>query len=274
MPEPAQARTPLDDPRPAREGPVYFFADSHLTTRRTESERAREARLDAFLAHVVEHASRLYILGDLFDFWFEYRHAIPAGHLQVFRRLYELRDAGVPVTFLAGNHDYWCVGFLSRELGVETHAGPVSATLQGRKIWMAHGDGLIARDWGYRALRRVLRNRWCIAAYRLIHPDIGVPLAHNSSSGSRHVTEQRDIALGAYREQVILPKFREGYDAVLLGHIHVPIHEKEPDGKEFMFVGDWLRSFTYATLTNGVFAHRRWEGAEAEIPGDERRPGT
>jgi UDP-2,3-diacylglucosamine hydrolase len=243
-----------------RSGPVYFFADTHLTTRRTPAERAREARLDAFLAHVVERASRLYILGDLFDFWFEYRHAEPAGYHWLFRRFMELREAGIPVTFLAGNHDYWCADFLAREFGVETHAGPVAATLQGRRIWMAHGDGLIRRDWAYRALRQVLRNRWCIAAYRLLHPDLGIPLAHGSSEGSRQVTEQREIALGAYRREVVLPRLREGYDAVLLGHIHVPIHEHEAEGGEFMFLGDWLRAYTYATLEAGVLTQRRWDG--------------
>lgn len=240
-----------------RTGPVYFFADAHLTTRRTASERAREARLDGFLAHVVERASRLFVLGDLFDFWFEYRHAVPIGYHWLFRRFLELREAGVPVTFLAGNHDYWCMDFLARELGVETHADPIGVTLQGRRIWMAHGDGLIHRDVGYRLLRRMLRNRACIAAYRLLHPDLGIPLAHGSSSGSRAVTEQRDIALGAYRREVVLPRLAEGFDAVLLGHIHVPIHQREGDG-EFMFLGDWLRAFTYATLEDGVLTQRRW----------------
>ena len=171
--------------------PVYFMSDAHLTTRPVPEERARSKRVTDFLAHVRDTGSGLYIIGDLFDFWFAYKHALPGGHFQLYRRFYELGEAGVPMTFLAGNHDFWCVDFLAEEFGMATHPDPISAEIQGRKIWMAHGDGLVKKDWGYRAMRKVLRSPFCIAAYRIIHPDIGIPLAHDSSTHSRGVTSER-----------------------------------------------------------------------------------
>jgi len=242
---------------PNPHAPVYFFSDAHLTTRRIPDEIERERRVARFLAHVRDHASRLYILGDLFDFFFLYRHAIPSGHLGLSRRLHEIREAGIPTTFLAGNHDYWCLDFLSREFDIETHPDPISVELQGRRMWLAHGDGLVKRDWGYRVLRRVLRNPLCIGAYRLLHPDLGIPLAHGSSSTSRQYTENRELAIEAYDREVVQPRVEEGYDAVLMGHIHVPTHRREGE-KDFFFLGDWMRTCTYVTLERGAFARHRW----------------
>ena len=193
------------------------------------------------------------------DFWFSYRHAIPAGHIWLYRRLLELRERSIPTTFLAGNHDYWCLDFLREEFDVTTHGEPISVEHQGLKLWLAHGDGLIRRDGAYRVLRRILRNRLCIGAYRLLHPDLGIPLAHSSSDTSRHHTEQRDPAPDHYWAEVAEPKFAEGYDAVILGHIHIPTH-READGRHMFFLGDWLDSFTYLVLENGRFDHRRWDG--------------
>ena len=238
---------------------VYFFADCHLTTRRTPEEEARNQRLDRFLVHVRDYASHLYILGDLFDFWFEYRHAIPSGHLWLFRRFYEIREAQIPVVFLSGNHDYWCMDFLSREFGFEVSPRPIEASHQGRRMWLAHGDGLIQRDWAYRILRQVLRNPFAIWAYRTLHPDLGISLALSSSSSSRHVTELRDLAQEAYLEEVVKPRFAEGYDSVIMGHIHIPTHISE-GGRDFIFLGDWITKFTYVTLEEGAFRQQAWEG--------------
>ncbi len=257
------------------EKPIFFLADAHLTTRRVPEEMARERRVAGFLAYARDHASHVYILGDLFDFWFEYRHALPGGHFQLYRRLYELAEAGVRTTFLAGNHDFWCLQFLAREFGIETHPDPIEVTHQGRRIWLAHGDGLIRKDWGYRALRRILRNRLCIAAYRIVHPDLGIPLAHDSSTTSRNYTEERDIDWSAYWDEVVIPRFSEGYDAVLMGHIHVPTH-RQRDGKDFFFVGDWMGPCTFVSLSGGRFQHLRWEttGPEPYVETGSRAPAS
>ncbi len=207
--------------------------------------------------HVREHASKLFILGDLFDFWFEYRHAIPIGQFNILRRLLEIRENGIPIVFLAGNHDYWCGDFFRREIGMETHTDPFAVELQKRRIWLAHGDGLVRGDWGYRVLRKILRNRLCILGYRLVHPDLGIPLAHASSSSSREHTGEREIDPERFLAEVARPKFQEGFDGVILGHIHSPFHVREAD-RDFIILGDWIRHFSYVTLTDGVFEPHRW----------------
>jgi UDP-2,3-diacylglucosamine hydrolase len=238
--------------------PVYFFSDAHLTTTRKPGEAARSSRLERFLVHVRENASKLIILGDLFDFWFEYRHAIPAGQFNILRRLQEIRENEIPIVFIAGNHDYWCGDFFRREIGMETHADPITLELQGRHLWLAHGDGLVSGDWGYRVLRKVLRNRLCILGYRMLHPDLGIPLAHASSSSSREHTREQKVDVERFLTQVARPRFRDGYDAVILGHIHKPVHVRE-EGRDFIFLGDWIRHFTYVTLTGGALEQHRWE---------------
>ncbi len=240
--------------------PVYFFSDAHLITRRDPAETARGLRLESFLRHVRESASRLIILGDLFDFWFEYRHAVPSGHFNILCRLLEIREAGIPIDFVAGNHDYWSGDFLRREIGAVCHTDPIALELQGRKIWLAHGDALARGDWGYRVLRKILRNPLCIAGYRLLHPDLGIPLALASSSTSRGHTARGRVDVEKYLTEVARPKFREGFDSVILGHIHKPVHVQDDSG-EFLFLGDWLYHFSYATLTDGRFEQHTWPAA-------------
>jgi UDP-2,3-diacylglucosamine hydrolase len=242
------------------EGRIYFFSDAHLSARRTLLEIEKARRLDSFLAHVRDRGSALYVLGDLFDFWFEYRHAIPSGHLWLFRRLAEIRDRAIPMTFIPGNHDYWCIPFLRREFGFTTSDAPIALTLQGRRAWLAHGDGLIRRDRAYRALRKVLRSRLCIGAFRLIHPDLAAPFALLTSDTSAAYTETRCPEPDEYLVEVVRPKFAEGFDAVVMGHVHIPTHVQE-GGKDFLFLGDWIRHFSYVTLEGGVFSLHNWTAA-------------
>src|SRR5262249_41363007 len=141
MPEPAAA---------------YFFSDAHLGAESREREADREARLHDFLTSLRGQATELYIVGDLFDFWFEYRSAIPRRHFATLAALQRLRESGVAITYLNGNHDFWLGPFLRDELGVHTHDGALALELQGHRIWLHHGDGLGGGDLGYRLLRKVL----------------------------------------------------------------------------------------------------------------------
>src|SRR5262245_38654941 len=157
---------------------AYFLSDAHLGTESAEREAPREARLIEFFESLPGRAESLFIVGDLFDFWFEYSTAIPRRHFKTLCALRRLREAGVEITYLAGNHDFWLGGFLSNELGIHTREGPVTVEKQGRRAWIHHGDGLIGGDLGYRMLKKILRNRVNIRLYRWLHPDLGIPLAH------------------------------------------------------------------------------------------------
>ena len=236
---------------------VYFFSDAHLGADSADREAAREQSLHDFLTSLIGRASHLYIVGDLFDFWFEYRNAIPRRHFGTLAALRQLRQAGVAITYLNGNHDFWLGPFLTRDMGIRTHSGPLSVTHQERRIWMHHGDGLLTGDLGYRLLRRVIRHPVSIALYGLLHPDIGIPLANWFSRQSRHTRELRQFDLDRLWSRIALPHFAEGHDAVMVGHLHTVLERRE-DGRCFFVLGDWIERMTYVVLDGGEFRLRTW----------------
>jgi UDP-2,3-diacylglucosamine hydrolase len=236
---------------------VYFLADAHLGADPREQEAAREARLHEFLTSLAGRASALYIVGDLFDFWFEYRTAIPRRHFGTLAALKRLRDAGVNITYLNGNHDFWLGPFIRDELGIHTHLDGLALDLQGHRIWLHHGDGLGGGDLGYRVLKKVLRSPISIALYRLLHPDIGIPFAHVVSRWSRHSRGDRPLDGDRLWTRVASPRFAEGFDTVMVGHFH-HAWERREGARSFFMLGDWIETFTYVVLRDGAFALESW----------------
>ena len=247
--------TPMREPFAPKPGPVVFLSDAHLGAPTGPAERA--AWLVQFLEGLPRRIGGLLIVGDLFDFWFEYRHAIPKAHFQVCRVLAEITRSGVPVLYFGGNHDFWAGSYLRDEIGLQVTDGPATLEIQGRRIFVAHGDGLGSGDIGYRMLKAILRNKVCIALYRWIHPDIGVPLAYRISTVSRRHTLPREILLAKLLREIARPRLKEEHDAVVIGHVHDPVHLRSPSG-EFLILGDWIDNFTYAVLEDGRFSLRRF----------------
>lgn len=245
---------------PNHEGIIYFISDAHLGAEGLSEERVKQRRLTSFLEAIAPEAKKLYIVGDLFDFWFEYRTVVPNRHYWILWALSDLVRSGIRVIYIAGNHDFWVGPFLSTELGLETFTEPISTVEQGLKLFIAHGDGLAGkRDIGYRILRKILRNPVNIWLFRVVHPDIGVPCAKFFSSLSRR--NARGEHLSAYSEecrQTALAKLTEGFDAVILGHTHQPILERTGD-RAYLNLGDWIRSFTYGKLSKGRLSLEKWE---------------
>ncbi|MGH7681926.1 MAG: UDP-2,3-diacylglucosamine diphosphatase [Candidatus Eiseniibacteriota bacterium] len=241
-------------------GCAYFIADAHLGQGSEESNRIRERDLLAFFDRVAEERAALYVNGDLFDFWFEYGHAIPKRFVSVLQGLGGLRRRGLPVLYVGGNHDFWIGNYLTRELDVAFTDQPLTLALQGRKIFLAHGDGLGPGDGGYKLLKRVLRNPLARGMFRWIHPDVGIPLARSVSHTSRHHAPRPDRTEAALVGRIATPGWKEGHDAVVVGHFHTPIHYKGADG-EFLVLGDWMERRTYARLTEGQFALEEFRGA-------------
>ncbi len=237
--------------------PVVFFSDVHLGAESKDREVEREARLHAFLNSLAGRFSRLVIVGDLFDFWFEYRTAIPRRLFPTLEILSRLRQGGLAIDYLNGNHDFWLGPFLSKDLGITTHHGAMTMESGGRRLWIHHGDGLIGGDLGYRVLKRVLRHPASIALYRLIHPDLGIPLAHRVSGGSRQLQGHKVLPAERLWNEVAQPRFREGFDAVVIGHFHHAFERRE-EGHEMFVLGDWIRHFTYLTLEGRELTLRRW----------------
>ncbi len=237
--------------------PVYFISDAHLGSGPNLDLRRRT--LVDLLSGLKGRASHLYILGDLFDFWFEYRHAIPKGHFQVLAAIADLVVSGMPVAYFGGNHDFWCGSFLREEIGLDVHQQPAVVRHQGRRIFLAHGDGIASGDLGYRLLKGLLRHRLAIALYRMVHPDLGIPFAYLVSKTSRPHALPFDRILRRYLRNVARPRFAEGNDAVVIGHIHTPTHLRDARGNDFLIIGDWLDHFTFVRLEKGSFHLERYD---------------
>jgi UDP-2,3-diacylglucosamine hydrolase len=228
--------------------PAYIVSDIHLGAVPRETERA----FRRFLDHAAEHAASLLINGDLFDFWFEYRTVIMREHFRVVAKLAEVVEAGIPVSFVGGNHDAWAGSFLRDEVGVTLLDGPVELDIGGRRALVAHGDGVGRGDYKYRALRKVIRHPASIAAFRSLHPDMGRRIAGFASS-TEHKADTGDVAAngraafiqGWAEEQLArLPRV----ELVVAGHAHVPAVVEVQPGRFYANSGDWIRSYTYLVL--------------------------
>jgi UDP-2,3-diacylglucosamine hydrolase len=236
---------------------VHFLSDAHLGAQRASLEQGREARLHDFLLALPGRATELFIVGDLFDFWFEYRTAIPRRHFRTLAILARLREAGIPITYLNGNHDFWLGRFFRDELGIETVDGAVTLERQGRRTWVHHGDGLIGGDLGYRALKALIRHPLSLGAYQLLHPDLGIPLAHHVSNWSRHSRGTRPLQGDRLWNEIAAPRFAEGFDSVVIGHFHHAF-ERHDGNRQLVVLGDWIERFTYGLLRGGELTLETW----------------
>jgi UDP-2,3-diacylglucosamine hydrolase len=240
--------------------PCYVISDVHLGHAPDAVERA----LLGFLRSLPGRAGSLMINGDLFEFWFEWRTVVPRSGVRVLAALMDLRDAGIPMTMIAGNHDCWG-GDVLRDAGVAFQTGPWEGVLGGWRTRVEHGDGLRAReDRGYRALRRVLRNPLAIRAYRLLHPDFATRLAMGSSQTSRNY-QPRDEGRGLRDVAASTLSARRELELLIYGHSHVAVLERMPSGNVYANAGSWLDAPTYLVATPERIVLREWRGS-AEGP--------
>lgn len=242
---------------------VYFMSDAHLgvPNERRSAEDHQDA-LISFLRHVGDTGRELYIVGDLFDFWFEYRSSIPTTGARVLFELYALVQRGVRVVILPGNHDIWLGSYLSDQVGLEVRSNPIEIGLDGKKLFVTHGDEFNA-DLGFSISRMILKNSLCIRLFRLLHPDLGVALgrwtSHLSDERARLVARDDRRVYETAAEKLI----REGHDIVVCGHYHKAIDLKIRDGR-LIVLGNWIRSDTYAVMENGDIRLMRWMGDRGE----------
>ena len=230
---------------------VFFLSDAHLGADDDNREQIKLKKLFAFFDMVKEQGEKLYILGDLFDFWFEYRTAIPKQHLKVVFKLASLIEENIPIHYITGNHDFWLGDFLSKEVGLVVHRDHTEATEDGLRLFLIHGDGLSPSDWAYRLfVRATLRNRLAIWLYKLIPPDLGIPLAKAVSSSSRNITSGRETGFLKDYEIYAEKKLTEGYDVVIIGHTHEPVLKRYEKGL-YLNTGDFYYNFSYGKLVDG-----------------------
>lgn len=237
---------------------IYFASDFHLGIPDRDASLVREKKLVAWLDMAAKDAAEIYLMGDLFDFWFEYKTAIPKGYARLLGKLAEVTDAGIPVHLFRGNHDMWAFNYLTTEMNIILHRDPEFRTFSGKHFYLAHGDGLGPGDHGYKFIKKVFANRINQQLFRFIHPDLGIRLALFWSGKSREVnlekeTRERDITLKLIRHRILvhsqnMVREHPELDFLVYGHYHLP-HLETLDQKATMVVlGDWLQYFTYAVF--------------------------
>lgn len=236
-------------------GNVYFLSDAHLGSLAIPHARMQERRLVRFLDSIKTKASAIYMLGDMFDFWDEYRYVVPKGYTRFLGKLSELTDSGVEVHFFTGNHDLWTYGYLQDECGVVVHKAPVTTEILGRVFYLAHGDGLGDPDPKYRLLHALFHSRVCQRLLNAIHPRWGMALGLNWAKHSRlkRVDGKEPPYLGEGREYLV--RYAKDYlrthqdiDYFMFGHRHIELDLMLSRKTRLMILGDWIWQFTYAVF--------------------------
>ena len=229
---------------------VYFISDAHLRIGAESS--ASEDKLLEVLKEVKAAGSHLYIVGDLFDFWFEYKYAVPAAYLRVLAALLDLTNSEVHVFYVPGNHDFWMKDYLTRQAGVELTGDICETSLYNKKILITHGDGLRKDDVGYRIIKKIFRNKFCIWLYSQLPVNIAYRLAMRTSHASRQYTNSRHKNDATDYIAFAREKVKNGFDAVVMGHVHVP-QILEIDGGLYVNCGDFFKHFSYVILDETGF---------------------
>jgi UDP-2,3-diacylglucosamine hydrolase len=229
---------------------IYFASDFHLGLPAGSDPRLREKKVVDWLKRISEDAKEIYLLGDIFDFWWEYKSVVPKGFTRFLGTVSSVTDSGIPVHFFTGNHDMWMGNYLTRECGVTVHTGPLKATFDGKMFYLAHGEGLGTKDHGYRILLSIFRNRTLQKLYSSLHPALGLWIGHKWSLSSRLGKGISLGFLGEDKEDLFRHSFnvldQEHIDFFIYGHRHLPMQRGIRDGSMITILGDWIRVGTYA----------------------------
>ncbi|MFN5231583.1 MAG: UDP-2,3-diacylglucosamine diphosphatase [Bacteroidota bacterium] len=232
---------------------IYFLSDFHLGVPDQQTSLSREKRIVAFLDAIKEDACMVFVLGDLFDFWFEYRKVVPKGYVRILGKLAELTDKGIAVHFFVGNHDMWMSGYFESELNIPVYFQERAYEFNGKKFIIGHGDGLGPGDQGYKLLKTVFRNPFCQFLFGLIPPAVGISIAEYFSRKSRIATgNTEDHFLGEDKEWLIQycksVLAKDQVDFFIFGHRHLPIDVELNTTSRYINLGDWVKYDSYAVF--------------------------
>jgi UDP-2,3-diacylglucosamine hydrolase len=232
---------------------IYFLSDFHLGAPSPAVSLAREKKIIRFLDEIKDSAEEIFIVGDLFDFWYEYKKVVPKGYVRILGKLAELTDRGIPVHFFVGNHDMWMTDYFEKELNIPVYYEPLPFEFNGKKFLVGHGDGLGPGDHGYKFIKKVFRNKGCRWLFGILPPYIGMGIADYFSRKSRAQTGTKDeVFLGEDKEWLIMycKKQLESqhYDYFIFGHRHLPLDIKLKDNSRYINLGDWIKYDSYAVF--------------------------
>lgn len=237
---------------------IYFSSDNHLGAPTLEASLPREKLFVKWLDSIKDDAAAIFLLGDLFDFWFEYKQVVPKGFVRVLGKLAEIRDLGTPIYFFVGNHDLWMNDYFETELNIQVFHKPQEFTLGNKHFLIGHGDGLGPNDKGYKRMKKVFTNPFFKWLFRWIHPDIGVAVAKHLSVKNKLISGEEDKEflgeenewLAQYAKRKLESKH---YDYFVFGHRHFPMNIKVGENSTYFNLGDWITHFTYGEFDGNYF---------------------
>lgn len=243
---------------------TYFISDLHLGASYIADPRAHERRVVEFLDHIASDCKRLFLLGDILDYWWEYRTVVPRGFTRFFGALARLADSGVEIVWFKGNHDIWIFDYLPQEIGLTVHDGIMVTELNGHRFLMEHGDGVGRLPWSFRKLRGLFRNRVAQKLYAAIHPRWTIGFAHSWSSHSRKQggytpSERAGDNLINFAKTYNADHTDEKIDFFIFGHCHTILDSTLPDGSKIIILGDWISRFSYAVWDGKDITMKRFE---------------
>ncbi len=243
---------------------VYFASDQHFGAPTTELSFPREKKFVSWLDEIKNDAEAIFLLGDLFDFWFEYKTVVPKGFVRVLGKLAEISDSGIPIYFFVGNHDLWMNDYFEKELNITVYHANKEFTFGDKTFLIGHGDGKGPGDNGYKKMKKVFRNPFSKWLYRWLHPDIGMRLAHYLSVKNKLISGESDVKfLGEENEWLVLYAKRKlekkHYNYFVFGHRHLPMTINVGENSTYINLGDWIGYFTYGEFDGVSFELKTFE---------------
>jgi UDP-2,3-diacylglucosamine hydrolase len=249
---------------------IYFLSDFHLGAPNASASLQREKKIVQFLDDIQEQMAALFIVGDLFDFWYEYKKVVPRGYVRLLGKLAQFTDAGIPVHFFVGNHDMWMRNYFEKELNVPVYFEPKEFKFNNKKFLIGHGDGLGPGDHGYKAMKKVFRNPACQWLFGVLPPFIGVGLANYFSNKSRSATgSSEELFLGEDKEWLLIHSKevlkQKHFDFFVFGHRHLPIDFRLSNDSRYINLGEWINFCTYAVFDGEQLQLKSYTGKEHKI---------
>lgn len=242
---------------------IYFASDQHFGAPTPELSKVREGHFLRWLNEIEEDVAVLFLLGDLFDFWFEYKKVVPKGFVRILGKLATLSDRGIPIHYFVGNHDLWMKDYFETELHIPVYHKPQEFTFNKTTFFIAHGDGLGPNDKGYKRMKKLFTNRLAQRLFRALHPDLGMRLGHYLSVKNKLISGDEDAVflgdenewLARYAKRKLELKHR---DYFVFGHRHIPLEIDLNADSKYINLGDWVSHYTYAVFDGNRLELKKW----------------
>jgi UDP-2,3-diacylglucosamine hydrolase len=243
---------------------VYFASDFHLGIPDHARSLEREKKIIRWLDSIAPDAERIYLMGDVFDFWFEYKHSVPKYFVRLLGKLASMTDAGIEIHLFTGNHDMWAFDYLEKECGIQIHRAPHVVQLQGKQLYLGHGDGLGPGDHGYKFIKKVFASKLCQWLFARIHPNFGIGLADFWSRRSRAANPEKEVFLGEENEWLMIYakeqlQLQPTLNYFVFGHRHLPLDLEVGNHCRYINLGDWFHWCSYGELRDGNLSLKYFE---------------